>query len=217
MFLRSGGSRNLGLARGLTVGRSPRRRPLPNGSTNKARCRETSVHDVRDTPSLLDALLEPAVLGEEAPTLPARLEPRTLVAMVTSCSATCSIRRSGFGLSAAAVIGVVVWPGDRFTRVVVALCLIALVIVGYFLLPQVFDVDQLTEGRSNEDAGREPSDRRPVGARACGDVPRETAAVARQAWARVLSSGDLAPDGIRRWTGSAARVPATTTAAAICE
>jgi hypothetical protein len=48
------------------------------------------------------------------------------------------------GLSAAAVIGVVVWPGDRFTRVVVALCLIALVIVGYVLLPQVFDVDQLT-------------------------------------------------------------------------
>jgi hypothetical protein len=47
------------------------------------------------------------------------------------------------GLAAAAVVGARVWPGDRFTRVVVALCLIALVIVGYFLLPDVFDVDQL--------------------------------------------------------------------------
>ena len=34
------------------------------------------------------------------------------------------------GLSAAAIVGAAVWPGDRFTRVVVALCLIALVIVG---------------------------------------------------------------------------------------
>ena len=50
------------------------------------------------------------------------------------------------GLSAAAVVGTAVWPGDRVTRVVVALCLIALVIVGYFLLPSVFDVDQLIRG-----------------------------------------------------------------------
>jgi hypothetical protein len=50
------------------------------------------------------------------------------------------------GLSAAAVVGAAVWPGDRFTRVVVALCLIALVIVGYFLLPSVFDVDELIRG-----------------------------------------------------------------------
>jgi hypothetical protein len=47
------------------------------------------------------------------------------------------------GLTAAVVVGAAVWPGDRFTRVVVALCLIAVVIVGYFLLPNVFDVDQL--------------------------------------------------------------------------
>ena len=50
------------------------------------------------------------------------------------------------GLSAAAIVGAAVWPGDRFTRVVVALCLIALVIVGYFLLPSVFDVDELIRG-----------------------------------------------------------------------
>jgi hypothetical protein len=50
------------------------------------------------------------------------------------------------GLTAAVVVGAAVWPGDRFTRVVVALCLIALVIVGYFLLPSVFDVDQLIRG-----------------------------------------------------------------------
>lgn len=50
------------------------------------------------------------------------------------------------GLTGAVVVGAVVWPGDRFTRVVVALCLIALVIVGYFLLPQIFDVDQLMRG-----------------------------------------------------------------------
>jgi hypothetical protein len=47
------------------------------------------------------------------------------------------------GLTAAVVVGAAVWPGDRFTRVVIALCLIALMIVGYFLLPNVFDVDQL--------------------------------------------------------------------------
>jgi hypothetical protein len=47
------------------------------------------------------------------------------------------------GLTAAVVVGAAVWPGDRFTRVVVALCLIAVVIVGYFLLPNIFDVDQL--------------------------------------------------------------------------
>ena len=39
--------------------------------------------------------------------------------------------------------GAAVWPRDRFTRVVVALCLIVLVIVGYFVLPSVFDVDTL--------------------------------------------------------------------------
>jgi hypothetical protein len=50
------------------------------------------------------------------------------------------------GLTAAVVVGAVVWPGDRFTRVVVALCLTTLVIVGYFLLPSVFDVDQLIRG-----------------------------------------------------------------------
>ena len=50
------------------------------------------------------------------------------------------------GLTAAVVVGAAVWPGGRVTRVVVALCLIALVIVGYFLLPQVLDVDQLTRG-----------------------------------------------------------------------
>jgi hypothetical protein len=44
------------------------------------------------------------------------------------------------------VVGAAVWPGDRFTRVVVALCLTTLVIVGYFLLPSVFDVDQLIRG-----------------------------------------------------------------------
>jgi hypothetical protein len=50
------------------------------------------------------------------------------------------------GLTAAVVVGAAVWPDDRITRVVVALCLIALVIVGYFLLPSVFDVDQLIPG-----------------------------------------------------------------------
>jgi hypothetical protein len=47
------------------------------------------------------------------------------------------------GLTAAVVVGAAVWPGERFTCVVVAACLIALVLVGYFLLPNVFDVDQL--------------------------------------------------------------------------
>ena len=50
------------------------------------------------------------------------------------------------GLSAAAAVGAAVWRGDRFTRVVVALCLITLVIVGYLLLPSVFDVDELIRG-----------------------------------------------------------------------
>ena len=48
------------------------------------------------------------------------------------------------GLTAAVVVGAAVWPGDRSTRVIVALCLIVLVIVGYFLLPSVLDVDQLS-------------------------------------------------------------------------
>jgi hypothetical protein len=47
---------------------------------------------------------------------------------------------------AAVVVGAAVWPGDRITRVVVAICLITLVIVGYFLLPSVLDVDQLIRG-----------------------------------------------------------------------
>ena len=50
------------------------------------------------------------------------------------------------GLIAAVVVGAAVWPGDRFTRVVVALCLTTLVIVGYFLLPSVLDIDQLVRG-----------------------------------------------------------------------
>ncbi len=50
------------------------------------------------------------------------------------------------GLIAVVVVGAAVWPGDRFTRVVVVLCLIALVIVGYIVLPNVFDVDQLIHG-----------------------------------------------------------------------
>jgi hypothetical protein len=47
------------------------------------------------------------------------------------------------GLIAAVLVGAAVWPGDRFTRVAVAVSLIALVIVGYLVLPQVFDVDTL--------------------------------------------------------------------------
>jgi len=63
------------------------------------------------------------------------------------------------GLTAAVVLGAVVWPGDRSTRRIVALCLIVLVIVGYFLLPSVFDVDQLIRG-SNEVGGQNrPTDR----------------------------------------------------------
>ena len=50
------------------------------------------------------------------------------------------------GLIAGVVVGAVVWPGERSIRVVVAMCLIVLVIVGYFLLPQLFDVDQLIRG-----------------------------------------------------------------------
>jgi hypothetical protein len=50
------------------------------------------------------------------------------------------------GLIAAVVVGAVVWPGERFTRVVVALALIALVVLGYIVLPQVLDVDQLIRG-----------------------------------------------------------------------
>jgi hypothetical protein len=50
------------------------------------------------------------------------------------------------GLIAAVVVAAAVWRGERFTRVVVALALIALVIIGYIVLPQVFDVDQLILG-----------------------------------------------------------------------
>jgi hypothetical protein len=50
------------------------------------------------------------------------------------------------GLIAAVVVGAAVWPGERFPRVVVALALIALVIIGYLVLPQVLDVDQLIRG-----------------------------------------------------------------------
>jgi ABC-type sugar transport system permease subunit len=47
------------------------------------------------------------------------------------------------GLIAAVLVGAALWPGERFTRVVVALALIVLVIVGYLVLPSVFDVDTL--------------------------------------------------------------------------
>jgi hypothetical protein len=47
------------------------------------------------------------------------------------------------GLIAAVLVGAAVWSGERFTRVVVALALIVLVIVGYIVLPQIFDVDTL--------------------------------------------------------------------------
>ena len=47
------------------------------------------------------------------------------------------------GLIAVILIGAAVWPGEGFTRVVVAFALIVLVIVGYIVLPQVLDVDTL--------------------------------------------------------------------------
>jgi len=47
------------------------------------------------------------------------------------------------GLIGAVLVGAAVWPGERFTRAVVALALIGLVIVGYMVLPSVFDVDTL--------------------------------------------------------------------------
>jgi hypothetical protein len=47
------------------------------------------------------------------------------------------------GLIAAVLAGAAMWPGERFTRVVVALALIGLVIVGYLVSPQLFDVDTL--------------------------------------------------------------------------
>lgn len=50
------------------------------------------------------------------------------------------------GLIAAVVVGAVGWRGERFTRVVVAVAVIALVILGYLVLPQVLDVDQLIRG-----------------------------------------------------------------------
>jgi uncharacterized membrane protein YccC len=50
------------------------------------------------------------------------------------------------GLIAVVVVGAAVWPGERFTRVVVAIALIAAVIIGYIILPHVFDVDQLIRG-----------------------------------------------------------------------
>lgn len=49
------------------------------------------------------------------------------------------------GLISAVVVGALAWPGRRFTRIVVALALIVLVIVGYIVLPQVFDVDRLID------------------------------------------------------------------------
>jgi hypothetical protein len=51
-------------------------------------------------------------------------------------------------LIAAVVVGAVGWRGERFTRVVVAIALIALVILGYLVLPQVLDVDQLMLARA---------------------------------------------------------------------
>lgn len=50
------------------------------------------------------------------------------------------------GLIAVVVVGAAVWPGERLTRVVVAIALITAVIIGYIVLPQVFDVDQLIRG-----------------------------------------------------------------------
>ena len=50
------------------------------------------------------------------------------------------------GLIAAVIVGAAVWPGQRVTRVVVAVALITLVIVGYGVLPQLLDIDQLTRG-----------------------------------------------------------------------
>jgi len=45
------------------------------------------------------------------------------------------------GLIGAVLVGAAVWPGERFTPVVLARGLIGLVIVGYMGLPSVFDVD----------------------------------------------------------------------------
>jgi hypothetical protein len=50
------------------------------------------------------------------------------------------------GLIAVVVVGAAVWPGERFTRVVVAIALIAVVIIGYIIFTHVFDVDQLIRG-----------------------------------------------------------------------
>ena len=50
------------------------------------------------------------------------------------------------GLIAAVIVGAAVWPGQRVTRAVVAVALITLVIVGYGVLPQLLDIDQLTRG-----------------------------------------------------------------------
>lgn len=47
------------------------------------------------------------------------------------------------GLIAAVALGAAVLPGHRFTRVVVAVALIALVVIGYVVLPQVLDVDRV--------------------------------------------------------------------------
>jgi hypothetical protein len=46
----------------------------------------------------------------------------------------------------AVLVGAAVWPGERFTRGVVALALIVLVIVGYPVLSSALDVDQLSRG-----------------------------------------------------------------------
>ena len=50
------------------------------------------------------------------------------------------------GLIAVVVVGAAVWPEERLTRVVIAIALITAVIIGYIVLPQVFDVDQLIRG-----------------------------------------------------------------------
>jgi hypothetical protein len=47
------------------------------------------------------------------------------------------------GSIGAVVVAAVVLPGRRSIRIVISLALIALVIVGYAILPQILDVDRL--------------------------------------------------------------------------
>jgi hypothetical protein len=50
------------------------------------------------------------------------------------------------GVIVAVIVVAAVWPAERFSRAVVALCLITLVIVGYLVLPDLLDVDHLIGG-----------------------------------------------------------------------